>query len=72
MPVCLNDVVASLGELFKRTLIGVELAVALEAPDRGTVVGDHAQLEQLVMTLVLQARNAVQSVGRVVVRPADR
>jgi signal transduction histidine kinase len=71
MQVCMNDVVASLSELFKRTLLGVELTFELEASDRGAVVGDHAQLEHLVMSLVLHARDAVPAGGRVVVRTAD-
>jgi signal transduction histidine kinase len=71
MPVSVNDVVTATSELLTRTLAGVELEFELEATERGTVVGDHAQLEQVVVNLVLNARDAVQGTGRVVVRTAD-
>jgi two-component system, cell cycle sensor histidine kinase and response regulator CckA len=71
MPVSVNDVVTSMSELLTRTLAGVELDFELEASERGTVHGDHAQLEQVIMNLVLNARDAVQGTGRVVVRTAD-
>jgi two-component system cell cycle sensor histidine kinase/response regulator CckA len=67
-----NDVVTAMAELLGRTLSGLELGVEVEASDRGAVVGDQAQLEQLVMSLVLNARDAVHSEGRVVVRTSDR
>jgi signal transduction histidine kinase len=68
VPVGLNDVVASMSELLSRTLTGVSLEFELEASDRGAVIGDHAQLEQVVMNLVVNARDAVRGTGRVVVR----
>ncbi|MEO7731369.1 MAG: ATP-binding protein, partial [Kofleriaceae bacterium] len=71
MPVSVNDVVTSMSELLTRTLAGIELDFELEASERGTVHGDHAQLEQVIMNLVLNARAAVQGTGRVVVRTAD-
>ncbi|MBC7976831.1 MAG: response regulator [Myxococcales bacterium] len=71
MPVSVNDVVTSMSELLTRTLAGVELSFELEASDRGTVVGDHAQLEQVIVSLVLNAREAVQDAGRIVVRTSD-
>jgi len=72
MPVSVNDIAMSLTELLGRTLSGVDLTFELEASDRGTVVGDHAQLEQMIMNLVLNAHGAVHGTGRVVVRTADR
>ena len=71
MPVSVNDVVTALSELLRRTLAGVELGFELEASDRGTVVGDQSQLEQVIINLVLNARDAVQASGRVVVRTTD-
>ncbi|HEY0481593.1 MAG TPA: ATP-binding protein [Kofleriaceae bacterium] len=71
MPVSVNDVVTAMSELLTRTLAGVELTFELEASDRGTVVGDQSQIEQVIMNLVLNARDAVQAAGRVVVRTSD-
>jgi signal transduction histidine kinase len=68
----LNDVVTSMSELLGRTLAGVELTFELEAAERGTVAGDQAQLEQVIMNLVLNARDAVHGQGRIVVRTSDR
>lgn len=72
MPLSLNDIVTSLTELFGRALPGVALMFELEASDRGNIIGDHAQLEQVIMNLVLHACEAVQGAGRIVVRTADR
>ncbi|TMQ14920.1 MAG: response regulator [Deltaproteobacteria bacterium] len=70
-PVGVNDVVTAMSELFSRTLAGVELTFELEASERGTVVGDQSQIEQVIMNLVLNARDAVQASGRVAVRTRD-
>jgi two-component system cell cycle sensor histidine kinase/response regulator CckA len=70
-PVSVNDMVIAMSELLTRSLPGVALSFDLEASDRGTVVGDQSQLEQVIMNLVLNARDAVQSSGRVVVRTRD-
>ena len=71
MPVSVNDVVTAMSELLIRTLAGIELTFELEASERGTVVGDQSQIEQVIMNLVLNARDAVQASGRVVVRTSD-
>jgi signal transduction histidine kinase/ActR/RegA family two-component response regulator len=71
MPVALNDVVSAMTELLTRTLTGVDLAFDLTATNRGTVIGDQSQLEQVVMNLVVNARDAVRGAGRVVVRTYD-
>ncbi len=68
---CLSDVVASMSELLQRTSTGVELVVELQAADRGALVGDQSQLEQVVMNLVGNARDAVSEGGRVVIRTRD-
>jgi len=70
-PLSMNDIVTAMSELLNRTLLGVDLSFELEAADRGTVIGDQSQLEQVVMNLVLSARDAVRSTGRVVVRTSD-
>jgi two-component system cell cycle sensor histidine kinase/response regulator CckA len=71
MPISLNDIVTSMTELLGRTLAGIELIFELEAAERGTVIGDQSQLEQVIMNLVLHARDAVQRAGRVLVRTRD-
>jgi signal transduction histidine kinase/CheY-like chemotaxis protein len=70
MPVALDDVVGAMRELLTRTLTGVHITFELQAADRGTVIGDESQLEQVVMNLVVNARDAVKdgNGGRVVVR----
>src|SRR5262249_21194170 len=60
-PVGVNDVVTAMSELLSRTLAGVQLTFELEASERGTVVGDQSQIEQVIMNLVLNARDAVQA-----------
>ena len=70
--VSVNDVVTSMTELLGRTLSGIELSFDLEASERGSVVGDQAQLEQVVMNLVLHACDAMHGQGRIVVRTLDR
>ncbi|MDQ3363965.1 MAG: response regulator [Myxococcota bacterium] len=67
-PVSLDDVVTSMTELLRRTLSGVSLEFELLAEDRGTVQGDRSQLEQVIMNLVVNARDAVCGNGRVLVR----
>jgi signal transduction histidine kinase/CheY-like chemotaxis protein len=68
--VALDDVIAEMRDLLTRTLTGVNIKFELAATDRGTVVGDQSQLEQVVMNLVVNARDAVRenSRGKVVVR----
>jgi CheY-like chemotaxis protein len=63
----LEDVITSMGELLRRTLSGVTLEFDLAAEDRGTVLGDQSQVEQVIMNLVVNARDAVKGSGSVVV-----
>ncbi len=66
-PVALDEVISGMRELLERTLAGIQLDFLFSAEDRGAVVGDQAQLEQVVMNLVVNARDAVGGSGRVAV-----
>jgi signal transduction histidine kinase/ActR/RegA family two-component response regulator len=69
VPVALNDLIEAMRELLVRTLTGIQITFELEASARGTVIGDASQLEQVVMNLVVNARDAVrESGGHVIVR----
>jgi signal transduction histidine kinase/ActR/RegA family two-component response regulator len=63
MPVALDDVIEAMRELLTRTLGGIEMSFELDAADRGTVIGDQSQLEQVVMNLVVNARDALTEGG---------
>ena len=64
-PVALDEVISGMRELLVRTLGGIQLDFTLAAEGRGVVVGDQAQLEQVVMNLMLNARDALGGKGRV-------
>jgi two-component system, cell cycle sensor histidine kinase and response regulator CckA len=69
VPVAINDLIAAMRDLLTRTLGGIQMSFELEAHDRGTVIGDQSQLEQVVMNLVVNARDALgEGNGRVVIR----
>ncbi len=71
-PVVLDDVVQSMTEMLRRTLVGVNVEFDLAA-GRSAVIGEMTQLEQVVLNLVVNARDAVQAKGgRVVIRTALR
>jgi signal transduction histidine kinase/ActR/RegA family two-component response regulator len=72
-PVALDDVVASMREMLSRTLSAIEIEFDIAAADRGTVIGDHAQLEQVVMNLVVNARDALRDApdARIAVRTSS-
>jgi two-component system cell cycle sensor histidine kinase/response regulator CckA len=59
-PVGLNPMARNLAEIFRRTLLGVAtIETRLDAPGDAIVIGDASQLEQVLMNLVVNARDAV-------------
>jgi PAS domain S-box-containing protein len=72
-PVVLASVVESMVDMLRRTVSGVDIGVELLAPREATVIGDQSQLEQVIMNLVVNARDALasQDGGRVVIRTRD-
>ena len=66
-PVAMEDVIGGMRELLVRTLAGIALEFNFAAEDRGVVFGDQAQLEQVVMNLVVNARDALAGRGRVAI-----
>jgi two-component system, cell cycle sensor histidine kinase and response regulator CckA len=67
----LNALVADMQSML-RPILGetVELAVAL-APDLGRVVADPGQMEQVIMNLILNARDAMPSGGAIRIESAN-
>ena len=69
-PVAIDDVLEAMRDMLERTLTAIEMDFDLAADLRGTVIGDHSQLEQVVMNLVVNARDALRDVAdaRIAVR----
>jgi signal transduction histidine kinase len=66
----LHDVVAELAKLLLQ-LVGAEYTLDLEVPrDVSPVLADRTQLDQILVNLVLNARDALQPGGRVTIRAA--
>ena len=66
-PVDVNDVVRGVASMLGRTL-GEQVDLRLELSDRTlTTVADRHQIEQIVLNLVLNARDAVAGGGRVTI-----
>jgi two-component system cell cycle sensor histidine kinase/response regulator CckA len=66
-PLDLNDVVAGMETLMRRLLgQGIDLVFALE-PEPVPLIADRAQLEQVVMNLAINARDAMEGGGRLMI-----
>ena len=67
----LNEIVSGMCVMVRR-LIGenIELATALD-PDLGTVIGDPGQVEQVVLNLAVNARDAMPSGGTISISTAS-
>jgi two-component system cell cycle sensor histidine kinase/response regulator CckA len=69
--VSLNAAVGELQPMFQR-LLGNEIALETSLPpELGTILVDPAQLEQALVNLILNARDALPSGGRVRIETAD-
>ena len=66
-PLLIDHVLEEMRDMLARTLTGVHITFELGAGDGGTVVADRSQIEQVVMNLVVNARDALIDGGRVVV-----
>jgi PAS domain S-box-containing protein len=64
----LNEIVGGIDKLVRR-LIGEEIDFVLdEAPDLGKVVADPGQIEQVLINLAVNARDAMPNGGRLTIR----
>lgn len=67
----LNDVASEMQRMLSR-LIGEDVALALDlAPDVGEVSADRGQLEQVIMNLAINARDAMPDGGQLVIATAN-
>jgi two-component system, cell cycle sensor histidine kinase and response regulator CckA len=67
----INDVVEDMGKLIPR-LIGEDVELVLRtAPNLGAIRADASQIEQVIMNLAVNARDAMPDGGRLVIETAD-
>jgi PAS domain S-box-containing protein len=67
----LNGVVAELAKMLQR-LIGADVELTLKLdPDAGRVKADQGQLDQVIMNLVVNARDAMPGGGKLIIETAN-
>lgn len=67
-PILLNDFVGELEKLLRRLLtVDISLDIRLD-PDAGAIHGDPGQLSQVVINLVVNARDAMSNGGELVIK----
>jgi len=68
---CLNEVIAGAEGILRR-LAGREIELVTEYdPDLGLVRADPGQIEQILLNLVANARDAIAGAGRITIRTAN-
>jgi signal transduction histidine kinase/CheY-like chemotaxis protein len=70
-PISLNSVVRTVGHLAHRMMEGRVAVVQELNAEPDTVFGDFAQLEQVVMNLVINARDAISGSGAIMLRTSN-
>src|SRR5215831_3517254 len=67
----LNDAVADMGRLLPR-LIGEDIELVIRASENlGAIRADRSQMEQIIMNLVVNARDAMPDGGRLMIETSD-
>lgn len=71
MALDLNEIIGGVSRMARR-IIGTEVQLQLDlAPDISKVLADPAQVEQVLLNLIVNARDAMPSGGTIVVQTAD-
>ncbi|NLP05927.1 PAS domain S-box protein [Candidatus Fermentibacteria bacterium] len=68
----LNELISSFSTMLRR-LIGEQIEVVTDlAPDLGATRADRSQIEQILMNLCINARDAIAGTGRIILRTSSR